>query len=78
MGRIRGLSDRPFNIGWMIVSSYLAKSIQHFGILYYFRHLIVKVLESGGLMWKDVTSVYLSLADARSAFEQGSVDAWVV
>lgn len=41
-------------------------------------YLIVKVLESAGLTWKDITPAYLSPADARSAFEQGSVDAWVV
>lgn len=41
-------------------------------------YLIVKVLESAGLTWEDVKPAYLSPADARSAFEQGSVDAWVV
>lgn len=41
-------------------------------------YLIVKVLESAGLTWEDIKPAYLSPADARSAFEQGSVDAWVV
>lgn len=41
-------------------------------------YLIVKVLESSGLAWEDIQPVYLAPADARSAFEQGSVDAWVV
>jgi sulfonate transport system substrate-binding protein len=41
-------------------------------------YLVVKVLAEGGLTLKDVESVYLPAADARSAFEQGSVDAWVI
>jgi sulfonate transport system substrate-binding protein len=41
-------------------------------------YLVVKVLEEGGLSLDDVESVYLPAADARSAFEQGSVDAWVI
>lgn len=41
-------------------------------------YLIVKVLESGGLTWNDIQPVYLSPADARAAFEQGSVDAWAI
>ncbi|SRR5579883_622647 len=41
-------------------------------------YLIVRVLESGGLKWEDIRPVYLSPADARSAFEQGSVDAWAI
>lgn len=41
-------------------------------------YLIVRILESGGLTLEDIESVYLSPADARSAFEQGSVDAWVI
>ncbi len=41
-------------------------------------YLIVKILESGGLKWDDITPVYLSPADARVAFEKGSVDAWVI
>ena len=41
-------------------------------------YLIVKVLESAGLKWEDIQPAYLSPADARSAFEQGSVDAWAI
>jgi sulfonate transport system substrate-binding protein len=41
-------------------------------------YLVVKVLEEGGLSLDDVESVHLPAADARSAFEQGSVDAWVI
>ncbi len=42
------------------------------------QYLVVKVLESAGLKWEDIKPVYLSPADARSAFEQGSVDAWAI
>jgi sulfonate transport system substrate-binding protein len=41
-------------------------------------YLIVKILESEGLKWEDITPVYLSPADARAAFEQDNVDAWVI
>lgn len=41
-------------------------------------YLIVKILESGGVSWDDITPVYLAPADARAAFEQGNVDAWVI
>lgn len=41
-------------------------------------YLIVKVLETGGLTLDDVESVYLAPGDARSAFEQGNVDAWAI
>lgn len=41
-------------------------------------YLLVKALESKGLSIKDVQSVYLPPADARAAFERGSVDAWVI
>jgi sulfonate transport system substrate-binding protein len=41
-------------------------------------YLVVKVLAEGGLTLDDVESVYLPAADARSAFEQSSVDAWVI
>jgi sulfonate transport system substrate-binding protein len=41
-------------------------------------YLIVKILESGGVSWEDITPVYLAPADARAAFEQGNVDAWVI
>ncbi|WP_247878113.1 sulfonate ABC transporter substrate-binding protein [Azospirillum sp. TSO22-1] len=41
-------------------------------------YLLVKALESKGLSIKDIQSVYLPPADARAAFERGSVDAWVI
>lgn len=41
-------------------------------------YLIVRILEAGGLKWDDITPVYLSPADARLAFEQDNVDAWVI
>jgi sulfonate transport system substrate-binding protein len=41
-------------------------------------YLIVRILESGGLKWDDITPVYLAPADARAAFEKDSVDAWVI
>lgn len=39
-------------------------------------YLILKVLESAGLQWSDITPAYLAPADARAAFERGSIDAW--
>jgi sulfonate transport system substrate-binding protein len=41
-------------------------------------YLLVKVLEKNGLAYKDVEPVFLPPADARAAFERGSVDAWVI
>ncbi len=41
-------------------------------------YLALKALQSAGLSLKDVQPVYLAPADARSAFLQGSVDAWVI
>lgn len=41
-------------------------------------YLLVKQLEAAGLQYKDVKTAFLPPADARAAFEQGSVDAWVV
>ncbi len=41
-------------------------------------YLIVKILESGKLALSDIEPVYLAPADARAAFEQGSIDAWVI
>lgn len=41
-------------------------------------YLIVRILESEGLKWEDITPVYLFPADARAAFEQDNVDAWVI
>ena len=41
-------------------------------------NLLVRVLRSGGLSPSDVEPVYLKPSDARPAFENGSVDAWVI
>lgn len=41
-------------------------------------NLLVRVLEQAGLSYADIQPVYLAPADARAAFEQGSVDAWAV
>lgn len=41
-------------------------------------YLLVRALEDAGLDINDVTSVFLPPADARAAFERGSVDAWVI
>lgn len=41
-------------------------------------YLLVKALEKAGLKVNDVQPVYLPPADARAAFERGSVDAWVI
>ncbi|CAN7278310.1 sulfonate ABC transporter substrate-binding protein [Pseudoduganella sp. LjRoot289] len=41
-------------------------------------YLLVKALEKAGLAYKDVDVVFLPPADARAAFERGSVDAWVI
>lgn len=41
-------------------------------------YLLVKLLENAGLQYKDVETVFLPPADARVAFERGSVDAWVI
>ncbi|MDT3719400.1 sulfonate ABC transporter substrate-binding protein [Pseudomonas oryzihabitans] len=40
--------------------------------------LLVAALEKAGLGFKDIQPVYLPPADARAAFANGSVDAWVV
>lgn len=41
-------------------------------------YLLVRALEEAGLSIKDITPVYLPPADARAAFERGSVAAWVI
>jgi len=41
-------------------------------------YLAVRAVQQGGLQWSDITPVYLTPADARAAFERGSVDAWVI
>jgi sulfonate transport system substrate-binding protein len=41
-------------------------------------YLLVKALEKAGISYGDVQTVFLPPADARAAFEQGAVDAWVI
>ncbi len=41
-------------------------------------YFLVKLLEKHGLHYGDVTPVWLAPADARAAFERGSVDAWAI
>jgi len=41
-------------------------------------YLLVKLLEKAGLKYDDIDAIYLAPADARAAFERGSVDAWVI
>lgn len=41
-------------------------------------YLLVQALKSASMTPADVDSVFLAPADARAAFEEGSVDAWVI
>jgi sulfonate transport system substrate-binding protein len=41
-------------------------------------NIIIRVLEKGGLTFKDIQPVSLTPADARAAFERGSIDAWAI
>jgi sulfonate transport system substrate-binding protein len=41
-------------------------------------YLLVKALEKAGIEYNDITPAYLQPGDARVAFEQGNIDAWVV
>ncbi|RON19297.1 sulfonate ABC transporter substrate-binding protein [Pseudomonas frederiksbergensis] len=41
-------------------------------------NLILRALNKAGLSYKDIQPIYLPPADARAAFEQGSVDAWAI
>ncbi|MFG1178881.1 sulfonate ABC transporter substrate-binding protein [Xanthobacter sp. DSM 14520] len=40
--------------------------------------LLVKALEKAGVPYSDIKTAYLTPADARAAFERGSVDAWAI
>lgn len=40
-------------------------------------YLLIAALAKAGLTFKDIDAAYLTPADARAAFERGSVDAWV-
>lgn len=41
-------------------------------------YLTVRALQQAGLQWSDITPAYLAPAEARAAFERGSVDAWAI
>ena len=41
-------------------------------------YLLVRTVEKARLSWSDIEPVYLTPADARAAFERGSVDAWAI
>jgi sulfonate transport system substrate-binding protein len=41
-------------------------------------YLLVKALEKAGVKYSEITPVFLAPADARAAFERGSVDAWAI
>jgi sulfonate transport system substrate-binding protein len=41
-------------------------------------YLLVRALKHAGLEYTDIRPTYLAPADARAAFVQGSVDAWVI
>lgn len=38
----------------------------------------MRALDKAGIAWADIQPVYLAPADARAAFERGSVDAWAI
>lgn len=40
--------------------------------------LTVQAVKRAGLNWADIQPIYLPPADARAAFERGSVDAWAI
>lgn len=39
---------------------------------------LAKVLQKAGLSWQDIEPIWLPPADARAAFDKGSVDAWAI
>jgi sulfonate transport system substrate-binding protein len=41
-------------------------------------YLLVKALEKAGVKYSEIEPAFLAPADARAAFERGSVDAWVI
>ena len=41
-------------------------------------YFLVKLLQKNGLQYGDVNLAFLPPADARAAFEKGSIDAWVI
>jgi sulfonate transport system substrate-binding protein len=41
-------------------------------------YILLKLLHEAGLSWRDITPVALSPQDGLAAFQQGSLDAWVI
>jgi sulfonate transport system substrate-binding protein len=41
-------------------------------------YLLVKLLEQAGVKYNEIDTIFLTPADARAAFERGSVDAWAI
>ena len=41
-------------------------------------YILLRLLDEAGLTWRDVTPVALSPQDGLAAFQQGSLDAWVI
>ncbi|MEG4866153.1 MULTISPECIES: sulfonate ABC transporter substrate-binding protein [unclassified Microcoleus] len=41
-------------------------------------YLLAKALKSAGIKWTEIEPANLTPADARAAFQQGNVDAWVI
>lgn len=41
-------------------------------------YLLVRALEENGLKYEDIETAFLPPSDARTAFEKGAVDAWVI
>lgn len=41
-------------------------------------YLLVRALDKARLQWSDISAHYLTPAEARAAFERGSVDAWAI
>ncbi|MFZ6656385.1 sulfonate ABC transporter substrate-binding protein [Undibacterium sp. TJN19] len=39
---------------------------------------VLRAIQQAGLQWADITPIYLAPADARAAFERGSVDVWAI
>jgi len=40
--------------------------------------LLVRALQKAGIQYSEIQSIYLTPSDARAAFTQGSIDAWVI
>ncbi|MCS3469270.1 sulfonate transport system substrate-binding protein [Pseudomonas sp. JUb42] len=41
-------------------------------------NLVLRALSKAGLSFKDIQPIYLTPADAKAAFENGSIDAWAI